>query len=124
MKKIILAFAFFAAILSVPAFAQDTESAEVMLQKMKDRVKPELVKKAGITEVQAEKVIEVQFFIQTQRRQVRMDQSLDAEQKKARNAELDNARDKEYGGIPLTSEQIKAVNLYFANEQKNKAKKA
>jgi LAS superfamily LD-carboxypeptidase LdcB len=119
MKKILFLLAFITSV-SVSAVAQQTETPEQMQQKMRDRIKPELVSKTGITEAQADKVIDINFSLQKQRREIRNDQVLTPEEKAKKNSEIDAARDKEYSGIPLTDEQIKSVNLFFDEIRKQK----
>lgn len=121
MKKIFFLLAFIASVFTTSVFAQ-AESAEAMQQRMKDKIKPELVSKTGITEAQADKVIDITFSLQRQRRQVRMDQAISEDEKTKRYAEIDAARDKEYSAIPLTEEQIKAVNGFFEDIRKQQRK--
>ena len=122
MKKILFLLAFITTVSVSAVYAQQTETPEQMQQKMRDRIKPELVSKTGITEAQADKVIDINFALQKQRREIRNDQVLTPEEKVKKNAEIDAARDKEYSGIPLTDEQIKSVNLFF-DEMKKQMKK-
>jgi hypothetical protein len=122
MKKILFLLAFITAVSVSSVYAQQTETPEQMQQRMRDRIKPELVSKTGLTEVQADKVIDINFAIQKQRREIRNDQVLTPEEKAKRNSEIDAARDKEYAGIPLTDEQIKSVNAFF-DEIKKQSKK-
>jgi lipopolysaccharide export LptBFGC system permease protein LptF len=118
MKKIFLIIAFISAMFSSAVFAQNNENAEAMLNRLKERVKPQLVEKAKITEAQADRVIEINFALQRQRRQVRMDQALSDEEKAKRTLDIDIARDKEFLSLPLTSDQIKAVNAFFDEDAK------
>ena len=113
MKKILFLLAFIMSVSVSAVYAQQTETPEQMQQKMRDRIKPELVSKTGITEEQADKVIDINFALQKQRREIRNDQVLTPEEKVKKNSEIDAARDKEYSGIPLTGEQIKSVNEFF-----------
>ena len=122
MKKILFLLAFITTVSVSAVYAQQTETPEQMQQRMRDKIRPELVSKTGITEVQADKVIDINFAIQKQRREIRNDQALTQEEKIKRNSEIDAARDKEYSGIPLTDEQIKSVNTFF-DEMKKQTKK-
>ena len=121
MKKILFFLVFITTVSVSSVFAQ-AETPEQMQQRMRDRIKPELVSKTGITEAQADKVIDINFALQKQRREIRNDQVLTPEEKVKRNSEIDAARDKEYSGIPLTDEQIKSVNIFF-DEMKKQMKK-
>jgi lipopolysaccharide export LptBFGC system permease protein LptF len=116
MKKIFLFIAFLSTVFSSSVFAQNNENAEAMLNRLKERIKPQLVEKAKITEAQADRVIETNFALQRQRRQIRMDQALSQEEKANRNLSIDAARDKEFSAIPLTAEQVKAVNAFFEED--------
>ena len=122
MKKILFLLAFITTVSVSAVYAQQTETPEQMQQRMRDRIRPELVSKTGITESQADKVIDINFALQKQRREIRNDQVLTQEEKIKRNSEIDAARDKEYTGIPLTDEQIKSVNTFF-DEMKKQTKK-
>ena len=81
MKKILFLLAFITTVSVSSVYAQQTESPEQMQQRMRDRIKPDLVAKTGITEAQADKVIDINFALQRQRREVRNDQALTAEEK-------------------------------------------
>ena len=122
MKKILFLLALITTVSVSAVYAQQTETPEQMQQRMRDRIRPELVSKTGITESQADKVIDINFALQKQRREIRNDQALTQEEKIKRNSEIDAARDKEYAGIPLTDEQIKSVNTFF-DEMKKQTKK-
>ena len=122
MKKILFLLAFITTVSVSSVYAQQNETPEQMQQRMRDKIRPELVAKTGITEVQADKVIDINFVLQKQRREIRNDQALTQEEKIKRNSEIDAARDKEYSGIPLTDEQIKLVNAFF-DEMKKQTKK-
>ncbi len=95
-----------------------------MLQNMKERLKPAMIAKASITDAQADKVVEIIFALQRQRRDVKKNAALSEDEKKSMYKQIDEARDKEFSGIPLTAEQIKAVNLVFEEEKKQQKKSA
>ena len=120
MKKILLLLTIITTVSVSGVYAQQTETPEQMQQKMRDRIKPELVSKTGITEAQADLVIAINFALQKKRREIRNDQALTKEEKDKRNSEIDGARDKEYSAIPLTAEQIKSVNLFFDEIKKQR----
>lgn len=119
MKKFLFLVALFAAVCTTEAQAQQGGGdPAAMMQRMKDRVKPQLVEKTKISSELADKVIEINFNQQRQRRDIRMDQNLSAEDKTKRVAELDAARDKEYKGNGLTDEQVQSVNTFFEELRK------
>jgi hypothetical protein len=124
MKKIFLFFLLIAAFFTKTAVAQNNENAGAMLQNMKERLKPAMIAKASITDAQADKVVEIIFALQRQRRDVKKNAALSEDEKKSMYKQIDEARDKEFSGIPLTAEQIKAVNLVFEEEKKQQKKSA
>ena len=94
-----------------------------MLQRMKERVKPQLIEKTKITDAEADKVIDAQFAWQRGSRDIRMDETLNDEQKKTRNAELDVKRNAAFAAVPLTEEQLKSVNEFFEEMRKQQAER-
>ncbi|MES2882700.1 MAG: hypothetical protein V4676_11165 [Bacteroidota bacterium] len=94
-----------------------------MLQRMKERVKPQLIEKTKITDAEADKVIDAQFAWQRGSRDVRMDEALTEEQKKTRTAELDTKRNAAFAAIPLTGDQLKSVNEFFEEMRKQQAER-
>ena len=119
MKKLLLLAAVILS-LSVTAVAQQgTGDPAAAMARMKERIKPVLLEKTKLTEAQADKVIEISFEQQRQRRELRNDASLSEEDRKKKAAELDTARDKKYAEIPLTAEQIRAVNEAFSEMRRN-----
>ena len=103
----------FAAIHSTEAQAQGGGDPAARMQQMKERIKPQLVEKTKLTEEQADKVIEIRFDFQRQAREARNDQSLNDEQRTKKMTDLQAARDKKLAEIPLTADQVKAVNGFF-----------
>jgi len=120
MKKLFLLLAFFTAICVTEASAQQQGGGDpaAMMQRMKDRIKPQLVEKTKISDEQADKVIEINFNNQRKRREVRMDQSLSDDDKAKKNKEIEEAQNKEFKAIPLTDDQVKAVNSFFEEMRK------
>ena len=60
MKKFLFLTLILGALISTTTYAQAGDPPSV-LQQMKEKQKPELVEKVGLTEVQAEKVIEINY---------------------------------------------------------------
>jgi len=116
MKKLILVFALFLTVFSINAQAQGGGDPAAAMQRFKDRVKPQLVEKTKITDAQADKVIEINFNARSQMRGLR---DLSDDDRKKKMAEIQEGINKEYKGIPLTDDQIKAVNDFFDEMRKN-----
>lgn len=117
MKKWIALAALTLALTTTEAQAQPGGGdPAAMLARMKERVKPELVEKAKLTDAQADKVVEIQFESRQQMRGLR-ELSEDDRKKKMETIQAD--LDKKYKAIPLTDEQIKSVNAYYEEMRRN-----
>ncbi|HYE55901.1 MAG TPA: hypothetical protein VD996_13705 [Chitinophagaceae bacterium] len=129
MKKFLFLTLIFGAIISSAAHAQGTNtqaqpktqpqlSADqaAMLQQMKDRFKAPMVEKTGLTEAQADKVIEINFEL---RQSMIAFKDLSEADRAKKVAELKVTREKRYSEIPLTPEQIKAVLAFYENMGRN-----
>ena len=75
-----------------------------------------MVEKTGLTEAQADRVIEINFEM---RETMRGLGELSEADRAAKVAELKAARDKKYSEIPLTAEQIAAVKSFYENMPRN-----
>lgn len=89
---------------------------------MEDQQKPGWVEKAGPTEAQTDKVIEINYVIRMQAGYNLRD-LIEADRGK-KLAELKAAKEKKHNEIPLTAEQIKAVYAYCESMGKNSQLKA
>jgi hypothetical protein len=89
-----------------------------IMQRMKDRIKPQLIEKAKLTDAEADKVIEITFESRTAMRELRNSNLTDEERKKKLD-EIQAANNKKYKEIPLTDEKIKAVNDIYAEQRRN-----
>ena len=122
MKKFLLLTLIFVAIISAATNAQPQAQAKpqaqaqvsdpaAMLQQMKEKIRPEMVAKTGLTEAQADKVIELNF-------EMRMAASklgdLNETDRTAKIQELKAAKEKKFSEF-LTPEQIKAVKDFYEN---------
>jgi len=106
----------------LPATQQATAEQQAnMLKEAKEKQKPMLVEKAGLTNEQAEKVIEINFEIRQQAATAL--RGLNDADRAAKLAELKAAKEKKYSEIPLTAEQIKAVYTAYEDMGKNMQKK-
>ncbi|MDB5252445.1 MAG: hypothetical protein JWP27_1614 [Flaviaesturariibacter sp.] len=119
MKKLLILAAFFLFITSLNANAQQGGGdPAAMAQRMKERVKPQLIEKVKLTDDQAEKVLDINLDIRSKMREFR---DLSPEDRQKKGAELDVDRDKRYKAIPLTDDQVKAVNAFFDDMRKQQA---
>ena len=129
MKKFLFLTLIFGAIISSAALAQGSStqaqpktqpqlSADqaAMLQQMKDKFKAPMVEKTGLTEAQADKVIEINFEL---RQSMSAFKDLSEADRAKKVAELKVTREKRYSEIPLTPEQIKAVLAFYENMGRN-----
>lgn len=120
MKKLLVLVALFTTVYATNAQAQQQGGGDpaAMMQRMKDRIKPLLIEQTKLTDAQADKVIEINFSQSRQRREIRMDQNLSDDDKAKKTAELDADREKQFKAIPLTDDQVKAVNTFFEEMRK------
>jgi hypothetical protein len=135
MKKLLFLSLIFGALISTSANAQGPEvkqqpaaqqpaspqfTAEQkanMIKEAKEKQIPMLVEKAGLTNAQAEKLIEINFEIRFGAGTALRD--LNDADRAAKLAEMKATKEKKYSEIPLTPEQIKAV--YAAYEEWGKS---
>lgn len=121
MKKFLFMTFILGALISTTTNAQTAADPAAVLQQMKEQQKPGLVEKAGLTEAQAEKIIEINF--ETRMQAGRELQGLSEADRTKKLAEIKAAKEKKYSEI-LTPEQIKAVKMYYEEMGKNMQKKA
>lgn len=120
MKKLLVLVALFTTVYVTNANAQgggnggNGDPAQ-MLQRYKDRIKPLLIEKTKITDAQADKVIEINFNYRSKMRGMR---DLAEDERKKQMDELTTAQNKDYKAIPLTDDQVKAVNDFFEEQRK------
>jgi len=120
MKKVIGLLAI--VLISTAAMAQGGGGQQMdpaqMLEMMKQRIKPGLMEKTKLTDAQADKVLEIQLWAQQQNRGLR---DLSEEDRTKKMKETNEEREKKMKAIPLTDDQIKAVNEYYAEMRRNRA---
>ena len=121
MKKILFMTLILGAIASTNAYAQPAGDPPNMLQQMKEKQKPELVEKVGLTAEQADKVIEINYDIRMQTPRDLRDWNEADRSKKL--AELKALREKKLSEV-LTPEQTKALNAYYEEKRKNMPQKS
>lgn len=120
MKKFLLFAAFVAALFTASAQGGPGGDPATMRQRMKERVKPQLIEKTGLSDAEAEKVLDINFEAQRMRRELRMDNSVSEEDRTKKATAIDEEMKKKYKDIPLTDEQMKSVNAFFEEMNKNR----
>ncbi len=118
MKKII-SLAVFALALSLGnAQAQGGQMDPAqMLEMMKQRVKPQLIEKTKLTDAQADKVLEIQLWSQGEMRGMR---DMSEEERATKTKTVNEEKTKKFKAIPLTDDQIKAVNDFYEEMRRNR----
>ncbi|MEI7626718.1 MAG: hypothetical protein WCJ80_00690 [Bacteroidota bacterium] len=102
-----------------PGGGQQMDPAQ-MLEMMKQRVKPQLIEKTKITDAQADKVLEIQVGSQGAMRGMR---ELSDEDRMAKMKSIREENNKKFKAIPLTDDQIKAVNDFYDEMRKNRGQR-
>jgi len=120
MKKFLFLTLIFCAVISTATNAQPQTQPQaqaqapdpaVMLQQMKEKIRPEMVAKTGLTEAQCDKVIELNFEMRMAAANLR---DLNEADRTAKIQELKAAKEKKFSEF-LTPEQIKAVKEFYEN---------
>ena len=128
MKKFLFLTLILGAIISTTTHAQTGPSTThaqagpdpaAMLQQMKEKQKPGLIEKVGLTEAQADKLIEINFETRMASSGLR---DLNEADRTKRIAELKATKEKKISEF-LTAEQIKAVNAYYEEMGRNMQRK-
>lgn len=110
MKKFLFLTMIFGAIISTSAYAQPAGDPPTMLQQMKEKQRPGLVEKVGLTAEQADKVIELNYEMRMKAATELKD--LTGEDRSKKLAEMKAAKEKKFAEF-LTPEQITAMNKYY-----------
>ena len=121
MKKFLFLTLILGAIVSTTSYAQPAGDPPSMLQQMKEKQKPELIAKVGLSEAQADKVIELNYETRMQAATELKDLAEADRSKKM--AELMSAKEKKFAEF-LTPEQITAMKSYYDEKRKNMQRKA
>jgi Spy/CpxP family protein refolding chaperone len=119
MKKILFLSLIFSAIISTTTYAQPAGDPPSVLQQMKEQQKPGLIEKAGLTEAQANKLIEINYETRMAASNLK---DLSEADRSAKISELKAAKEKKIAEL-LTPEQILAVKAFYEEMGKNRAKK-
>ncbi len=104
---------------TAPSFTPEQQAA--MVKEAKEKQVPMLVEKAGLTQAQAEKLIEINFEIRFQAGQALT--GLNDAERSAKLAEFKALKEKKYSEIPLTADQIKAVYAAYEEMGRNMPKR-
>jgi hypothetical protein len=119
MKKLLALVAVFTTVLLSNANAQQGNGGNfdpvAAKARYTERIKPLLIEKTKLTDAQADKVIDINFEARSKMRGMR-DLSEDERKKKMDDVQADI--NKQYKDIPLTDDQIKAVNDFFEEQRK------
>jgi len=119
MKKMFaFLLGFTAIVFSLHAQPPGGGNMDEMRARMKERIKPMLVKQTSISEDEADKVIDIYFQSQMDTRKLRMDQSLSEEDKTKKTKEIKDGADKQLKAVPLSDEKIVLVNAFFEEVRK------
>ncbi len=116
MKKFLFIVTVLFAVHTVQAQGGMQMDPAQMLEMMKQRVKPGLMEKTKLTDAQADKVLEINLWSQQQRRGLR---ELSEEDRAKKMKETQEEVTKRYKAIPLTDDQIKAVDEFYAEMRRN-----
>ena len=122
MKKIIALLTIVGCIAATNVMAQGGGGGQQMdpaqmLEMMKQRIKPQLIEKTKLSDSEADKVLEVQLWAQSQGRGLR---DLSEEERAAKQKETADERKKKLKAIPLTDDQIKAVDDFYEETRRNR----
>jgi Spy/CpxP family protein refolding chaperone len=122
MKKVLVLLAVvliasFNTIMAQPPGGGQQMDPAKMLEMMKERVKPQLIEKTKITDAQADKVLEIQVGSQGAMRGMR---DLSDEERMTKMKAIREENNKKFKDIPLTDDQIKAVNDFYDEMRKNR----
>jgi hypothetical protein len=115
MKKFFFLALVFCAVSSTTLNAQNGGGQTPTLQQVKDRVKPQMIEKTGLTEAQVDKIIELNFEMREAMSGFR---DLSEADRAKKVTELKTAKEKKFAEF-LTAEQIKAVDDFYKNMPRN-----
>ncbi|MGZ8537844.1 MAG: hypothetical protein ACXWV9_06235 [Flavisolibacter sp.] len=121
MKKLLVMVVFFTTFFAMNSDAQGQGGGDPAARaaRMKEVVKPQLIEKVKLSDVQAEKVIDINLKYRSEMRGFR---DMSEDERKKKREEIQTAQNKDYKEIPLTDDQIKAVNEFFEEQRKEMAK--
>lgn len=117
MKKLLALIAVFTTVLLSNANAQGNGNFDPAAMKARylERTKPLLIEKTKLTNEQADKVLDINWEARSKMRGMR-DMSQEERKKMMNDAQAEAT--KQYKTIPLTDDQVKAVNDFFEEQRK------
>ncbi|HEX8313780.1 MAG TPA: hypothetical protein VF609_02225 [Flavisolibacter sp.] len=119
MKKLLLLATFFAAVATTSVSAQGGPGGGGMTPEQRaerqKQTKTDLVAKAKISEAEADKVMQIQ---QDSRASLRGLRDLTPEERQKKIDEIKAENSKKFKAIPLTDDQVKAVDAYYDEQMK------
>lgn len=119
MKKLLsLVVAMTALFFSLQAQPPGGGDPEAMKARMKERIKPLLLQQVGVTDTEADKILESNFTFQMKTREIRMDQSLSEDDRKKKMKDAKDELEKQLKAIPLSEEKVKAVDTFYEEMRK------
>jgi len=126
MKKIIALLTIVGCIATTSVMAQGGGGGQQMdpaqmLEMMKQRIKPQLIEKTKLSDAEADKVLEIQLWAQSQGRGLR---DLSEDERAAKQKETADERKKKMKAIPLTDDQIKAVDDFYEEMRRNRPQRS
>ena len=119
MKKFLFLSFILCAVVATSVHAQSGPDPAAMLQQMKERIKPQMIEKTGLTEEQADKVIELNFEMRMAASELK---DLSEADRSKRIAELKAVKERRISEF-LTAEQIQSVNTFYQELGKNAPRK-
>jgi hypothetical protein len=115
MKKLVLLLFLFTALYAADANAQGGGDPAAREARMKE-MKAQLMEKIKLTEGEADKVMEINVGSREQMRGLR---DLSEADRAKKMEEIRADLSKKFKAIPLTDDQVKAVNEYLAERRRN-----
>lgn len=121
MKKFLILTLLFSALISSNIYAQAGDPPAVsVLQQMKEKQTPALVEKVGLTQAQADKVVELNYEMRMKAAEEL--KGLNEADRSKKLGELKAAKEKKFTEF-LTPEQITAMNKYYEDMKKDMPKR-
>ena len=115
MKKLLVLSFLFTFLIGSQVKAQGGGDPAERAAKMKATLKPQMIEKLKLTDAQAEKVLDINIKSRSEMRGFR---DMTEDERKKKREEIEITQNKAYKEIPLTDEQIKAVNEFFEEQRK------
>jgi hypothetical protein len=115
MKKLLVLVAVFTTVLVSSANAQGGNFDTAAMRARYFGMKSALIEKTKLTEAQADKVLEIGWQSRSKMRGMR---DLSQEERQKKMNDVREETNQQYKAIPLTDEQLKAVNDFFDEQRR------